>query len=69
MEYDYRSKDWVPLSYHLKSASLLKDNQVSGQDIKKEICNVTRILTMTHDRNIFLTLKEDMLLSKDTSFQ
>lgn len=68
VEYDYRPRDWVPLNYHLKPLSLFKHNQVSGQHIKKEICNVTRILTLAHDRNVFLTLKE-MLLSKDTSFQ
>lgn len=57
------SKAWVPLSYHLESFSLLlKDNQVSGWGTKKEICNVTRILTMRHDRNIFKT--KDRILSK-----
>lgn len=51
---DYRLKDWVPLSYHLESPSL-KDNQVSGRDVKTGICDITRILTVTHDRNIFNT--------------
>lgn len=35
-----------------------------GQKAKKEIHNVTGIFAMTHDRNIFLTLKEELLLSK-----
>lgn len=57
------SKAWVLLSYHLESLSLLLNgNQVSGWDTKKEICNVTRILTMTQDRNIFNT--KDRILSK-----
>lgn len=37
---------------------------MSGQNVKKEIYTVTRILTMTDDINVFLTLKEDMILSK-----
>lgn len=59
---DYRLKDWVPLSYHLKSPSLLKDNQVSGRDVKKGTCDITRILW--HTTETFLTLKKDKILSK-----
>lgn len=35
-----------------------------GQEAKKEIRDVTGIFAMTRDRDIFLTLKEDTLLSK-----
>lgn len=59
---DYRLKDWVPLSYQLESPSLLKDNQVSGRDVKKGTCDITRILW--HATKTFLTLKKDKILSK-----
>lgn len=59
---------WVPLSYHLNLLSLLlKVNQLRGQEVKKkekEICSIIRILSMTHERNIFLTLKAAMTFSK-----
>lgn len=63
-EYGDRLGAWAPLSCHLNSLSLLKVNQVRGQEVKKEMRAVTRIFTMTRDRNTFLTLKDDMIPSK-----
>lgn len=65
----YKNGDSEPgchsAKFHLNSLSLLlKVNRVRRQEVKKEMCDVTRIFTLTRDRNIFLTLKEDMIPSK-----